>query len=302
MTEATLIYNPNSGGAKGVSADDLLKALHDGGFRPVHRYTEHEDDLDEALQNVDGLVVAVGGDGTARAVATRLLGRGVPLTVIPAGTANNVAHTLGIVGKPLELVRGLSRARRCHYDVGRVSTPWGDEYFLEAMGVGLFADLLEHYRPDQGKSVVRAAEAVRDILVGYKARHWQVAIDGRDVSGNYVALEILNTKATGPRLNLAPDADPTDGRFDVVCVLEPEGVTLLDYATSLLQGKFDALPNVRRGPGRDITLTWHGEPLHLDAEVRGHSDRAGGETTVTVSVLPQALELWLPGVADAPHA
>lgn len=293
MTKATLIYNPNSGGAAGLSSDDLLKALHDLDFHAVHHYTQDEDDVDEALRDPGGLVVAVGGDGTARAVATRLLGSGVPLAIIPAGTANNVARTLGVAGKPLDLVRGLGRARRCKYDVGKVSGPWGTDHFLEAMGVGLFADLLEDYHPEQGKSVLRAAGTVRDTLIAYKARRWQVAVDGQDLSGTYVALEVLNTKATGPRLSLAPGADPTDGLFNVVCVLEPEGVTLLDYATSLLQDKFETLPNVRRMLGKELTLTWHGEPLHIDAEVRGRSDFQAG-TTVTVTLLPQALELWLP--------
>ena len=292
LKKATLIYNPNSGGAAVVTAAALLKALYDEGFQAVYPYTENETDLDEALRDPGDLVVAVGGDGTVRAVATRLLGSSAALAVIPTGTSNNVARTLGIAGKPLDLVRGLSKARRCRYDVGKAVGPWGETYFLEALGVGLFADLLEDYHPDQGKSVLRAAGAVRDVLIHYKARHWTVAVDGRDVSGTYVALEILNTKATGPRLTLAPEADPTDGCFDLVFVLEPQGVTLFDYATNLLQDSLEKLPNVRRLSGKDISLSWQGEPLHTDAEVYGGSARA--ETTVRVTLLPQALELWLP--------
>ncbi|CAN5889957.1 diacylglycerol kinase family lipid kinase [soil metagenome] len=291
--EVTLIYNPNSGGVAGVTSDELLKALYDEGFRAVHPYTECEEDLDAALAQPGDLVVTVGGDGTTRAVATRLLGRDVPLAVIPAGTANNVARTLGVAGKPAELVRGLRRSRRCKYDVGKVTGPWGESYFLEALGVGLFADMLADYHPEQGKSVLRAVGSVRDILIDYKARHWRVALDGQDVSGDYVALEVLNTKATGPRLVLAPEADPTDGLLDVVFVLVPENVTLLDYATRLLQDKFEELPNVRRVLAKELKLTWQGEPLHLDAEVRGQ-EGAQPAAEITVSVLPQALELLLP--------
>ena len=307
--KATLIYNPNSGGAGGVAAADLLSTLYDEGFRAVYPYTRNEVDLDHALQDPGELVVAVGGDGTVRAVATRLLNSGTALAIIPAGTSNNVARTLGVTGKPLDLVRGLSQARRCRYDVGKVTGPWGESYFLEALGVGLFADLLEDYDPELGKSVVRASRSVRDILIAYEARPWQVMVDGRDASGRYVALEVLNTKETGPRLALAPQADPTDGCFDVVFVLEPEGVTLFDYATSLVQGKFAELPNVRRLLAKELTLTWHGEPLHTDAEVRGHfvaahpdapptelrpTELRQAATTLKVEVLPGALELWLP--------
>jgi len=296
--EASLIYNPNSGGAKKVEAIELMKALYDIGFDPVHRYTANEDDLDKALEKADGLIVAVGGDGTARAVATRLLERDNPLAVIPSGTANNIGRTLGIEGNPVELIKGLADKTVCQYDVGKVSGPWGDKYFLEAMGFGLFADILEDYDPGKGKSVARAAETVRDVLLDYDARNWEVTIDDHDISGKFVALEVLNTKATGPRLNLAPDADPTDGKFDVVCVLEPEDVTLIDYATSLMSGKFDELSNVKRLTGTKVVLNWRGDPLHVDDEVQGRKDAQGDETRVQVSIIPQALEVWLPKMGD----
>lgn len=296
--EASLIYNPNSGGAKKVEASAFMKALYDIGFDPVHRYTASEDDLDKVLEKADGLIVAVGGDGTARAVATRLLERDNPLAVIPLGTANNIGRTLGIEGEPLELIKGLANKTVCHYDVGKVSGPWGDKHFLEAMGFGLFADILEDYDPDQGKSVARAAETVRDILLNYDARQWNVTVDDEDISGKFVALEVLNTKATGPRLHLAPDADPTDGAFDVICVHEPQDVTLIDYATSLLSGKFDELPNVRRLKGTRIDLNWCGDPLHVDDEVQGRKNAKDNETRIQVSLLPHALEVWLPQLSD----
>lgn len=296
--EASLIYNPNSGGAKKVEAIKFMEALYEVGFNPVHRYTASEDDLDKVLDKADGLIVAVGGDGTARAVATRLLHRDNPLAFIPLGTANNIGRTLGIEGDPLELVKGLSRKTVCRYDVGKVSGPWGDKFFLEAMGFGLFADILEDYDPEKGKSVTRAAETVRDILLDYDAREWDVSIDEHDISGKFVALEVLNTKATGPRLHLAPDADPTDGKFDVICILEPEDVTLIDYATSLLAGKFDELPNVKKLSGTRISLSWRGDPLHVDDEVHGRKNAKDSETRIEVSLLAQALEVWLPKIGN----
>lgn len=296
--EASLIYNPNSGGAKRVEAVKFLEALYNAGFNPVHRYTATEDDLDDVLEKADGLVVAVGGDGTARAVATRLLERDNPLAVIPLGTANNICRTLGVDGDPVELINGLTKKTVCRFDVGKVTGPWGEKFFLEAMGFGLFADILEDYDPAQGKSVARAAETVRDVLLRYDARQWEVQIDEHDISGKFVALEVLNTKATGPRLNLAPDADPTDGKFDVVCVLEPEDVTLIDYATSLLKGNFDDLSNVKRLQGTCIDLNWRGDPIHVDDEVQGRKDGSGEETRVQVTLLPQALEVWLPKISD----
>ena len=184
-----------------------------------------------------------------RAVATRLVasgqnGKEVALAIVPLGTANNIGNTLGIEASPREIIRGLQGARRYTMDVGHLQAPWGESYFIEAFGCGLFADLLTDYDPEEGKSVLRAADTVQDVLADYDPRHWEASLDGKDISDSYIALEVLNMKATGPRLKLAPDADPTDGLFDVACVVEPDEVTFLDYLGGLFTDNFDKLENV----------------------------------------------------------
>lgn len=119
--------------AKGMNNDEaLIKA----GYQPVYRATSSEEDLDHALDGVHGLVVVGGGDGTVRAVASRLIGKNIPLAVIPSGTANNIARALGIEGNSLEIIAGLEQPMRRYYDVGKVQAPWGEDYFLEAAGYG----------------------------------------------------------------------------------------------------------------------------------------------------------------------
>ena len=90
-----------------------------------------------------GLVVVAGGDGTVARVARRMVGRGVPVAILPAGTANNIARSLGLLKQPFEeLVRGWRDARRVQLDVGIAAGPWGERYFVEGLGAGLFAGLL----------------------------------------------------------------------------------------------------------------------------------------------------------------
>src|SRR5687768_4431875 len=96
--QATLIINPNSGGAEQVKPEELIQALQEAGYEPVLKATNSEEELDTALNGIRDLVVSAGGDGTFRAVATRLLGKKVFLTHLPLGTANNVGHSLGIEG------------------------------------------------------------------------------------------------------------------------------------------------------------------------------------------------------------
>lgn len=309
--QATLIYNADSGGAGSASAEDLQSALRDAGFRPVYKATSCEGDLGEALRNAAGPVVVAGGDGTVRAVATRLINRGLPLALLPMGTANNVARALGVEGKPETLIQGLPSAEKRPFDVGHVRSPWGEDYFLEALGCGLFADLLYDYDPEEGKSVLRALDTVREVLVSYEPKAWQVTLDGEELSGEFVALEVLNTQATGPRLRLAPDADPSDGLFDVVCVREPETSGLLEYLGGLLSDSFDSLGNVEVIRGRSLEIAWNGSPIHVDAELRPRKDayarpargarpasQSETDALIEVRVLPGALTFLSPKSSD----
>ncbi|MCA9839710.1 MAG: hypothetical protein KC422_22575 [Trueperaceae bacterium] len=301
--EATVIYNQNAGGADKLSVDEAMTLLGKQGYDPVYKATGDEEDLDEVLENTQGLVVAVGGDGTQRAVACRLIGKDAAMTIIPLGTANNIARTLGIEGSPEAIIRGLGNPIKLAFDVGQMESPFGKDYFLEAAGCGLFADLLYDYDPDQGKSVLRALNTLKDVAIGYEPKYWQVSLDGKPLSNEYIGLEILNTKATGPRLKLAPKADPTDGLLDVVCVKEPELLKLFDYMGKLFSDAFDEMDNVQVVQGKKLELHWNGSPFHIDAQLHPDPQQANTQDChgqpISIELLPGALKLYKPGkVAD----
>lgn len=308
--QATLIYNQNSGGADSVSAEDLQDALREAGYQPNYQETSSEEDLDPIIEQARGLVVVAGGDGSVRAVATRLIDKDASLAIIPLGTANNIGKTLGVEGKPRDIIARLAEPRRQPFDMGRVRAPWGEDYFLEATGYGLYADALASYQPDEGKSVPRALSTLSKMMANYQPHDFQVSLDGKDISGCYLLLEVLNTSATGPRLVLAPDADPGDGLLDIVRIHEDHRNGLMKYVTGLLSETLDDLPSVEVTRGRKLELSWHGFPMHIDGEVRRRpnadaedqdpaqgADTAGEEVSegrITIEIIPGALELYLP--------
>lgn len=297
----TLIYNPNAGGSADLPCDRLLAALRDAGYAPSYQATQREDDLDDALADAEDLVVVAGGDGTLRAVATRLIGRQIKVFPLPLGTANNVCKALNIRGSALKLIEGLKRPATRPLDLGHVRGPWGEGYFLEAAGFGLFAEVLANYQPERGKSVLRAVTALMETLLRHQPCHRKLSLDGLDLSGEYLMVEVLNTPATGSRLKLAPDADPSDGLLDVVCIREDDRDNLLRYARAVMDEALAELPSVEVRRGKHLELIWDGFPIHLDAKVpscqrgsREHALHKGGEGVVYVDVVPEALEVWLP--------
>ncbi|MGH2403485.1 MAG: diacylglycerol/lipid kinase family protein, partial [bacterium] len=198
-------------------------------------------------------------------------------------------------------LRGLRRANRRSLDVGVVEGPWGKEYFLESAGVGIFADLLHAYSPEQSKSLLRAMKSAVSVMAGYHAREVRLALDDVGFSGRYLLVEAMNTPYLGMRNRLAPEADPTDGRLDVVLVPEDERLGLAAFITQAVAGKVASMPNVTVRQAQRLRLEWDGVPIHGDEAVRVGDD-AGASPTVPVEIetLRGALEVWIPAVHAVP--
>lgn len=314
--QATLIINPNSGGADQVKPEELIEALRETGYEPVLKSTSSEEELDTALKGIQGLVVTAGGDGTFRAAATRLLGKKVALTHLPLGTANNVGHSLGIEGNPREIIAGLKDPVKGFFDVGIVTAPWGRDFFIEACGFGLYAEGLKTYDPNEGRSLLRSISSIIETINEFEAHSCQITLDGEDISGTYRMFEVMNTNRFGPWINLAPEADPGDGLLEVVRVRPADDESFFRYLRSYIAEELAELPNVEVNRGRCVELHWRGDfPIHVDAEVRPSvSERAKEQNPaegavdpethseanlVRIEVMPHALEIWRP--APPPH-
>jgi diacylglycerol kinase family enzyme len=269
----TLVHNPQAGD-EDHSRDRLLKLISNAGYEAM--YVSSKEDLDTALQEPGDLVAIAGGDGTVRKVVTRILGRRVPVALLPTGTANNICKSLNIIGTPEELVAGWASARRKKFTVGLASSSWGEEVFVEGVGLGLFSkgmSILDHITNEADVSlsstsdkVVRDLTALVVLLSEFPPIELKVDIDGQKISGPFLLTEILNINSIGPNLRLAPGADPGDDNLECVFLPESKREAFAEYLTGLLAGKEDAPPvDVLRG--KHIQIHWEGSPLHLDDKI-----------------------------------
>ena len=88
----TLIYNPKAGETANPEADELMAMIRRAGHNAEYASSKGKH-FKSALEAAGDLVAVAGGDGTVAKVAKVLAGRGVPMTVLPTGTANNIAIT-----------------------------------------------------------------------------------------------------------------------------------------------------------------------------------------------------------------
>ena len=132
-----LVHNPDAGGNKLPDRKALLAMIRAAGHT-VHYCSSHDRRLPKALKRPADLVAIAGGDGTVAKVIKLTYRRRVPLAVLPTGTANNIATTLGLTKVPLEREPSRwSSAQRIRIDIGRAAGPWGCARFVEAFGLGV---------------------------------------------------------------------------------------------------------------------------------------------------------------------
>lgn len=266
----TLIHNPGAG-RRGAGAATLCRLLEQGGYELRYRSAK-ERGWKAALKKRADLVIVAGGDGTVARVARRMVGRGVPLLILPLGTANNIARSLGVVERPFEeLLRGIEGARRVRLDVGTVLAPWGERYFVEGVGAGLFADLLAGAAAGRKVRVETALRRLRKVAAQCEPLEIAASVDGRDISGRYLLMEALNLPYVGPNLHLGDGSRPGDGQLDVVLVSESERARLLHYLEHW-QGNRERLAVLPTLRGRALKMEWSGFALHIDDKLRPKPD------------------------------
>jgi diacylglycerol kinase (ATP) len=286
----TLIHNPGAGSG-GADAGGLMRLLREAGHTVSSQTTDK--DWKSALDAPADLVAVAGGDGTVSRVAKAMAGRGVPVAPLPAGTANNIARTLGLVGRHWEeLVAAWPDARRVKLDVGIAKGPWGERQFIEGVGAGLFACLLDDSSADrriaQGalpeNRVAAALEVLRRQAKGCAAIELRASLDGEDVSGSYLLFEALNIPYVGPNLYLAPDSDPGDATLEFVTVTEDERARLRNYLESWQDNRerLAVLPTRR---GKRLRFEWTGFPLHIDDVLLPQAGDEPGSGTVELSIV-----------------
>lgn len=265
-----LLYSERAG--DGISSARLRGLLAESGHELMH-LVDKDDDLEQVLDDSIELVVAAGGDGTVRRAASALAGRDVPLAVLPLGTANNIAKSLGIKGNARDMIARWSRARSSPLDLGVLHGTWGESRFIEGVGAGLVpggiaAMLAQTDDDDEGTDsrLDRALRSYLDILSRLKPRRWTLSVDGARVDGAFLLVEALNMRSVGPNLVVSADVDPADGLLSVVTAGEEHRAALTDYLQSRLAGRETRL----RLPTRRAKQIEIGglHEIHVDDEVR----------------------------------
>ena len=263
MRKAVLLYNARSGGRRTQRKSDLrdaLSVLADAGVEAAITVTESSSDAAEqarkAITEGCDTVFACGGDGTIHDVLQGMAGTRVPLGIVPMGTANALAHDLGLPLEPAKAVRAVIDGEHRRVALGRLQAIALDgkltiRYFTVAVGVGVDAHLF--YKLHSGMKQ-------RMGMAAYYAKAWHLwfthrmerfsvmcsngstaQVSRRDVT-EMLAVRIRNFG--GVVRELAPGASLDRNDLRVVVCRTSNRLTYLMYVTRGLLGAAFGVPGV----------------------------------------------------------
>jgi diacylglycerol kinase (ATP) len=246
----------------------------------------------QAIESGAELIVAYGGDGTVRDVASGMIDQSVPLALLPGGTGNALVDELGIPAQ-LEAAARLVVAEEAQYravDVGRV----GEGYFLLRVGTGLMADYSSQISREMKNNwgVLAYYVGAFRVLRNLETYTYTMQLDGQTVEADGVACLVMNTSAAGGSsgFRLSSQVQIDDGLLDVY-VLTGRLQAILDVARTVA--------DVQPGQQTEALKHWQAKHITIDGP-NNMQIYADGEnmptasTPVEMQVMPGVLRVLVP--------
>ena len=289
-----LIHNPNAGEGK-YSKTEIIKIMKKHGYKCAYVSSEKTSLKDIAPETQ--FIAIAGGDGTIRKTIMNLLNKKLkfkrPIALLPFGTANNIATSLGINEDVSKNVSTWDNYKLRNFDVGQVIGLNQAAYFIEALGFGLFPKLIatldeldtEHIEHADDEFKLALSELLK-ITRSYPAIKCTVSIDDKVIADECLMVEVMNISRLGPNLKLSEKADPGDGFFDVVIVPANKRKVMEKYIEDIIDGKTPTFP-IKPVQAKTLTINWEGKDMHLDDEIKNNANAY----EVQIALLHSLLEI-----------
>jgi len=290
MEKVLFIINPKSGvdRVKALAAviDQQLDKRRFESEIAYTQYAKHGTILArEAVARGVQIIAAVGGDGSVNDVIAGIRGTEATLAIIPKGSGNGLARSLGIPLEAEKAIRLINRGRKHSIDLGKA----GEQLFVSNVGVGFDSLVAKKFAKSKRRGMMMYSWIVTKYLWKYKEWTWEIEVDGKKMKERAFILTVANAQQFGYNFKIAPLADLQDGLFDIVILKKYPKVlgaliALRAFRGSLLKSRYVAYTR-----GREVTIRHaHLNMMQVDGDVHPCS------TELKITMLPAALNVLVP--------
>jgi YegS/Rv2252/BmrU family lipid kinase len=237
------------------------------------------------------LILVAGGDGTINETAEGMIGSGVPIGILPAGTANVLAMEMKL-GKNVErAVRRLKELTPRRVSMGSVTFDGGktSRHFLLMAGVGLDAHIVYHVNDTLKARMGKFAYWVAGWgLLGRRLAEFEIDVDGQKHFCSFALLS--KVRNYGGDFEIARNVTLMDEEFEVVLFEGPSSTTYVKYFAGMALGKVDSMRGVTVLRARHAVIS---APADKRAYVQIDGEHAG-RLPAEIRVVPDAITLLAP--------
>jgi diacylglycerol kinase (ATP) len=268
-----LVVNPSAG--KGRAAKQVAavagRIRESGANVSILVGADADDAVTVARKAVaDGVdaIVALGGDGMVHLALNAVAGTDTPLGIIPAGTGNDLAATLGLPCKDPVAAAGVVSDRL------RDNAAWpmdaikvGEKWFGCVLGAGFDSRVNDRAnRMSWPKGRMRYNLAMVAELGVFAPLPFQLVIDGEELNTEAMLVAVGNAKSYGAGMHVLPDADVTDGLLDVMVLGPVSKPEFLKTFPKVFKGTHKTHPAVTMQQAKVVELSSPGVTAYADGE------------------------------------
>jgi diacylglycerol kinase (ATP) len=293
---AKLIVNPGSGNPAEATSrlEQATRYLLDYGVNVdialAHPVKAVVSITKKAVKNGYSTVIAMGGDGTISAVVRGIKDSGVQLGIIPAGTENDIAYSLGIPEDLKDACALIASDQARDLDVGWIRTKKKKKfYFFMVTAVGLAATIYPHIKDVPHGDFSNLKDAVKTFLKFKSNPKVFLTLDDESkIEVETMLVTVANTPVIGVKNLVAPDASMEDGLLDIAVYPGFSKGELLAYFAETVHEGETSDGKIQRYRARKVKIKTSPK-LEIAAE-----GIILGKGKATIKLLPRALRVIAP--------
>jgi diacylglycerol kinase (ATP) len=296
----------NTGSRSGQEAQDTAaRILEEAGFELTREECGDAEALRATIRRLAGsvdLVVLGGGDGTMNAAAPALMETGLPLGLLPLGTANDLARTLGIPPDLEGAARVIAGGQLRRIDLGEVN----GRPFFNVASIGLSVEVTRELTRETKRRWGRLGYAIATCRALWRMRPFSAEIrhGGRVVKVRAIQIAVGNGRHYGGGMTVEEDARIDDGRLDLYSIEFATLWRLLLIYPAFRAGRHGLWREVRTASCTEVEIrTRRPRRVNTDGELVTHTPARFAVRRAALSVLvpaPGTAEAEPPGLAPAP--
>ncbi|MEG3880163.1 lipid kinase [Microcoleus sp. herbarium7] len=288
MKKALLLVNQHSRKGQQLLSQATVK-LQALDFELIVESTDRARELSDTIRrykNQVEIVIIGGGDGTLNSAIEGLTDTKLPLGILPMGTANDLARTLGIPTDLSAACQVIASGKVRLIDLGWVN----GQHFFNVASLGLSVQITQRLTKDakQRWGVFAYAFTALQTLLSARPFRAEIKVNNQSFYVKTLQIAIGNGRYYGGGMTVAEDATIDDKRLDLYSLETKNWWEILTLLPAIKQGNHTDWPNVRALHAQEFEVnTSKRRPINTDGEITTH-------TPAKFRVIPQALAVIAP--------